>query len=581
MFTPNAVAWRIRLYILFAVLYCLLSLTSVHAQQNVAVTAVYAGVNSVKVDYQPVGGARDYRIYDVSNPVAVKYAGVWHLDADQLGQFSKLQFAVDSAGNPVYPLATKPTSAYSPYHHLDIPALEIELNGLAPGPHTLIVQAVDALGPCPPANLYDSSNLPAMNAASMNAMGGEGMDTMLGANAGSTSDGMVSTDGQGPTTNKPSVIAQSQPFTVATPGGPPAIPTATATASFFDTFSSGTFAQASPPDLVAGNESFTLTTPAGVWDVFENHCDLRDSRPFIMNNHYMAVDFDGGSPGSNEPLHVAYSAIGISSQATADFSSGQILHCTMEVDAHTDSRRWVGFALVPAGDPLTAFDWEENEAVNKSNTGLWVQFEAGSLLVDELVNGVHTAITGAAGQAQQGGYRTLFQGWQFGRGLDDRSRFDLFVSQSHFAVYEGGIKEAEYDLPIPLPFAQAKVYDVQYLYHSALEQQSVPVFETYWRTLFPTSDERHWSACGWETLPASTAWASVASLIKLPPAQAPVYTVTPPVTDPLQPQVDSLTAQVAADKTQITTLSGQVSTLNGQVNTLQSKIDAVKAALGE
>jgi hypothetical protein len=576
MFTENAIAWRIRIYIAAAILYALFSYASAFAQNVVTVTSVAADQDSVKVVYKPVAGAKDYRIFDTTNPMAVKYAGLWHLDADQLGLYSKLAFATDTSGNILYPLRTVQVSAYSALHHIDIPALEIELNGLAPGPHTLIVQAVDALGPCPPANLYDASNLPTLNAVSATAMGGEGMDTMLGANAGATLDGMVSTNGQGPSTNKPNIIAQSPPFTVTTPGGPPEIPTANATASFFDTFSSGTFASFGAPDLIKGNQQFTLTTPAGAWDVIENHCDLRDTKPFVMNRHYMAVDFDGGSPGSNEPLHVAYSAVAISPQQTASIANGQILHCIMQVDAHTDTRRWVGFAIGDSTDPFTAFDWEEGEPVNKSNTGLWVQFEANNLLVDEIIAGQLHAVTGAAGQATHAVYRQPFMGYQFGRGLDDRTRFDLFLSQTHFAVYEDGIKEAEYDLPAPLPFLAAKVYDVQYLYHSDLEKTTLEqsyAYEQYWIQSFPSSDERHWSACGWETLPSTTAWPSLSSLITLPKALPPIFAPSPPATDPLQSQVDTLTQQVAADKTQITTLSNEL-------NTLQSTIAAVKAALG-
>src|SRR5262245_9905 len=63
------------------------NLTKAGAQTlpTVNITAVKVDTNSVKVDFQPVPGAQDYRIYDVTNPSDVKYAGVWHLDADNLG----------------------------------------------------------------------------------------------------------------------------------------------------------------------------------------------------------------------------------------------------------------------------------------------------------------------------------------------------------------------------------------------------------------------------------------------------------------------------------------------------------------
>ena len=47
----------------------------VDAQATVTVTGYSANHSSVKVFYRPVPGAKDYRIYDVTNPGNVKYAG--------------------------------------------------------------------------------------------------------------------------------------------------------------------------------------------------------------------------------------------------------------------------------------------------------------------------------------------------------------------------------------------------------------------------------------------------------------------------------------------------------------------------
>ena len=70
-------------------------------------------------------------------------------------------------------------------------------------------------------------------------------------------------------------------------------------------------------------------------------------------------------------------------------------------------------------------------------------------------------------------------GYQEGRGLDNRSRFDLFVSRTHFALYEDGNKITEHDFTKPLPFTVAKVYFSHYHYHTALEIQEL-VVETPW-----------------------------------------------------------------------------------------------------
>src|SRR5258707_3934031 len=48
----------------------------------VTVTGVAPNHSSARIYYQPVPGAKDYRIYDISAPTNVKYAGLVHLTAD-------------------------------------------------------------------------------------------------------------------------------------------------------------------------------------------------------------------------------------------------------------------------------------------------------------------------------------------------------------------------------------------------------------------------------------------------------------------------------------------------------------------
>src|SRR5262249_12459902 len=112
----------------------------------VIVTGVAADNSSAKIDFLPVAGAKDYRIYDVSNPMEVKYAGMRHLDAGPINHF-----VTRPDGTPVYPFqsvingngVTQPKT-------LDVPSTEIQWNLLDDGqPHTLVVQAVDSLGPVP------------------------------------------------------------------------------------------------------------------------------------------------------------------------------------------------------------------------------------------------------------------------------------------------------------------------------------------------------------------------------------------------------------------------------------------------
>ena len=310
-------------YAFMAVLFLVISVTFVltqhqqdirqHAAGNfplLTVTGVSISHSSAKIKYNSVAGASDYRVYDITDPNNVKYAGLVHPG----GQTS--------------------------------PATEVEWNTLLDNlPHTLIVEAVDTLGPVPPGNQYTSDNIAKVNPLPAGAM--------LGSNAGLTPDGKRSTNGQGPSTNSPNVIAQSQPFIVQANQSFLSIPSSpNTTQTFFDTFDdsqAGTLTQTVAPDDSRGTMRYTLNAGTDkAWDIYYTDADVKNSMPFIKNGHFMDMLFDGGTPGSNNPLHQTYAAMFMSPQKSVDFSNGQILHMTMDVDSHTDSRRWIDFQLSPA-----------------------------------------------------------------------------------------------------------------------------------------------------------------------------------------------------------------------------------------
>src|SRR5579875_1222011 len=168
----------------------------------VTVTGVQVDNSSAKIDFTPVSGAKDYRVFDVSDPHTVKYAGMVHLKSDPYGG---QVFNRNADGSLTWPLATHTVQGSAP-EQIDIPNWEIEWNELSDGkPHTLVVQAVDQLGPTPPGSQYNADNSPVMGPM-------RGMSMMLGSDEGATGDGNVSIDGQGPYTDTPHVIAQSRPF---------------------------------------------------------------------------------------------------------------------------------------------------------------------------------------------------------------------------------------------------------------------------------------------------------------------------------------------------------------------------------
>lgn len=494
------------------------------------IVSVTPNTDSVKVRYQPVPGAADYRVYDQENPTKVKYAGIVYLKSGYVEQ----------------------------------PSLEIEFNGLTPGKvTTLVVEAVDAIGPICQCTQTDANNNPTkfFNPGDI-----------LGSNMGCTLDNPdpgMTINGQGNPNNTPKAIDTAIIVVEAT--GKPILPSSPlATQVFFDGFTSGTMAQTVQDDYNLDTAQFVLTTPDNVWDVYFQGVDLDHTSVFVMDGHVMAVDFDGGTPGKGgNALHQGWGTVALSPQKTVDFTNG-ILHATFEVDAHfgPTGRRWCDFRLTPANDPYTDFitnvGLTNATPINKTDTDFMVQFLATGITVDQHLGMVNNnpsiaptdaRIVGAPGQAtytdnQRPGQdisgnlipAPLYKNsppYQYGRGLDNRSRFDVFVSATQFAIYEDGILISGHMFTTPMPFTKAKVYFSQYCYHTALEHQellaSAP-YEDYWLTKYPHSDERHWDNMGFEVLPPNTSWSSFGSpavvVVPAPPIIVPPVPVKPPTTNP-------------------------------------------------
>ena len=207
--------------------------TTLQAQATVTVTGFSASHSAVKVFYRPVPGAQDYRVYDVNDPNNVKYAGLVHLTPSTTcpGPYCDKHFVLSSDGvTPVFPYQIANGPSGGP-QSLDVPATQIDWNSMGDGQvHTLIVEAVDALGPVPEGSLYQGDyNTPLLTPVPAGSM--------PGSNKGTTRDGKMSTNGQGPYTNNPQVIARSQPFTVAADRSNVAVPSrSSALQRFFDTF---------------------------------------------------------------------------------------------------------------------------------------------------------------------------------------------------------------------------------------------------------------------------------------------------------------------------------------------------------
>jgi hypothetical protein len=563
-----------------------LTTSSPSAAGTVTVTGIAADHSAVKVFFNPVPGAKDYRVYDITNPLNVKYGGLVHLSPSPncpglycLNHFVTLPDGV----TPVVPYQVASGAIGGPTV-IDGPALQIDWNSVGDGAqHTLVVQAVDQLGPAPPGNLYTGlMNTPFVNPPPAGYM--------LGSNKGPTPDGKTSTNGQGPYTNNPQVIAQSAPFVVQANANYRAIPSKPgATQQFFDTFDNAegaTLQQISRNDTVAdsfGNLGrMTYRMNAGTpkaWELEFRRTDNLDSMPMISSDHYMDLLFDGATPGTSSPTHTIYGSMSMTPTPTFDISSGGMIHMTMEVDGHQSLRRWLDFNIAPASDPLQAWH-PDTEPINSTDRGIFLEIKDGICTLDIYtgpLSGPGSMPTGTAGgshgarlwgQPGSTGGAPVMCGWdqlyiaknrtKNALGLDDKSRYDFFLSKTHAAFFQDGVLIVESDIPAgTFPWANGplKGYYSHYMYHSDQERQDLVNFEvsgqnycyplnSYWfnnpstgtaagasvcNAAYPAgygfvfSDERHWDNMGYEVLTGADipvgSFASLASLVQPPALQ--------------------------------------------------------------
>lgn len=558
---------------------------------EVVITGVVANHSSARVYYQPVTGAADYRIYDAAVPESVKYAGLVHLTADPAcpGDAScSHRFAMQADGTPAFPYRVERVPSNGP-QVLDVPATDIEWNGLGDGHvHTLIAEAVDLLGPAPQANLYTSPT--------------NGPDTplapngMLGSNKGATGDGNVSTNGQGPYTNAPHVIARSRSFIVTPKTGYAAIPSGpSAVQQFYDSFENP---ENGTVHLVSRSEAGDTFGNVGVmrygmnagtpkeWAFEYRNADNTNSMPFVSNDHFMDMLFDGATPPpvGGGPSHTLYSSMAMTPKQTVDMSNGKVLHMTMEVDGHFSFGRWPAFNLAPASDPLQGFA-PINHQINTTDRGVFLELFDGYCTMS-IFTGPASATdskpTGTAGASVARGGQLwgldgaagancslpqMYNPAQFsknGLGLDDRSRYDFFISETHASLFQDGRLIVQSDIPAgSFPWADEpmQAYYTHYLYHSESEMRfmlhTASTFgnaggmcypmNSYWFNTaisgtaasanvcniaypsgygFPFSDERHWDNMGFEVLPDTSDFSTFAAMVALPTPESPVFTTT-------------------------------------------------------
>lgn len=420
---------------------------------------------------------------------AVQITGIVPNDDSALVSFAPVPGAADYR---IYDAAHPNTVKYSGG------SLSIEMNGLDPAGAVLVVEAVDKLGPF----------------QTMDGMAGPGAMQM---------DGMhTAINGQGDPSNIPNVLAVSAPFSVTLTPRVPA-----GSQAFFDTFRAEPPLPALPaPAPLLGTfygdpENYAAFANSN-WTVRNYGGDLKNSKIFFMGSHFMETLYDGGTPGTNNPLHNNNASLVMMPNTTADISGGKVLHVTFEVDAHMDDRRWCDVFVGPAGDTLVdpgkfadfpgrrptldgkLFRWEIQSSVHKLSVFPGLQSDAQSDMVPltHQENGVGADSFGLC--ARSGPWCAIpFNGTT--GDLDKRHKFDLFLSQTRAVILEQGrvVKDAVFPAGVTLPFDHCQVYFVHQLYHTANDRPELLDYspsEDYWINNRPFADERHWDNLGCSVL---------------------------------------------------------------------------------
>lgn len=414
-------------------------------------------------------GAKDWRVYDASNPAKVKYAGR-RTDQTRVNQPSREPYA-------------------------------IEWNGINPQTGAdLIAEAVDKLGP-----------FQKMDGMAMMASG--------------------ALNGQGDPSSVPNAVARSQAVHVTCqPRGVGR--DLRGSQVFFDNFRnaqpfvplpmpapapSGVYSSfyAHPGDYQElANDKWVLKNFGG---------DLVNSKFFIMDGHFMDTFYDGGGPNSPSPAHNNNASMILMPKSTADISGGKTLHVTFEVDSHFDLRRWGDVFVAEAGDLLVEpgkfadfqhlptltgnlFRWEIQAESHLAQ--LFGKNQDGSLASTDLVQAGDFSDAQSVSRILWDHMTPLANGTT--QDLDKRHRFDLYLSQNRYRFEERNaqgnvivVRDRTFPAGKTLPFTRCQVYFVHQVYHTSNDRPELMTYapwETYWVNHRPWADERHWDNMGQEVL---------------------------------------------------------------------------------
>lgn len=264
--------------------------------------------------------------------------------------------------------------------------------------------------------------------------------------------------------------------------------------------------------------------------------DRVNTRVFTGHTHLMDTLFDGGAPGGEggdpSPPHNNNASLVFHHNMAATIPNApNVLHVTMEVDAHFDARRWCGIIFWPFGDKLTnpaiqklvanespsftgeAFAWEINSdlhglhqfAGQGNSTGVrWDLIERNF--------GVPGSQRFLAPDRSQGPTYAALQGRTLNGPngfLDRRSRFDIFLNKTQVKIFEEGIMIYSTNLPQALNMTNVYVGYSHHVYHTDNDRSESAGYtdDYFWVNMRPFDDTRHWDNMGFRilsTMPGST-----------------------------------------------------------------------------
>ncbi len=430
--------------------------------EGFAATSLTPNQNSCVVEFSAVPGAVDYCVYDKSH----LHGGV-------------------------------PLRKYSGG------GLRIEINGLDPKAAVhpdYVIEALDALGPYE----HHDGNTP--------------------------HSAMHHKNGQGPSTNTPRVIATSAPFKPRTqaqrwPTQPGAVSLFRDT--FDDTSAAATTFTVLPTPVLTPLQAAMNLEFYGMWQTryasknwlidFLGHERGAESI-FIHQRHLMDILIDGEKRNNNASSVLQPLVDG--KPIEFDLADGKVVHITWEVDAFNTSRRWTELQLKPADETFLnpgkfqiaggnrsptesgrLIRWQPTWEAHKLDVfGPWIDGKQGTT-TEEIEDGREPVRTVGSGPWEH--YRrtqwdkvTLSNGTI--KDLDFRHKFDLYLSEKEYLLFEDGVQVKHGVWKTPLPFTKMNPGFIHQVYHTAAEgsEGGEPFYQEH------HEDERHWGNLGLEIVPA-------------------------------------------------------------------------------